>query len=64
VPSATALAAFTCYTVIAKQQLTVDKAFTAVALFSQLQGPMTDLPGQIFAMLHGRLFHQAFDNQV
>lgn len=42
-----------CYTLIAGERLTVSKAFTAIALFSQLQGPMTELPGQIFAMLHG-----------
>ena len=52
-PSATALLTFLCYTLIAKQQLTVAKAFTSIALFSQLQGPMTDLPNQVFALLHG-----------
>jgi ABC-type siderophore export system fused ATPase/permease subunit len=40
---------------IAKERLTVSKAFTSIALFSQLQQPMTALPGQFFAMLHGRL---------
>ncbi|TFK77428.1 P-loop containing nucleoside triphosphate hydrolase protein [Pluteus cervinus] len=49
--SATALVSFFCYTWIAGERLTVSKAFTAVALFSQLQGPMTALPGQIFALL-------------
>lgn len=52
-PSATALLTFLCYTLIAGQQLTVAKAFTSIALFSQLQGPMTDLPNQVFALLHG-----------
>lgn len=41
------------YTLIAGERLTVSKVFTAVALFTQLQRPMTELPGQIFAMLHG-----------
>jgi hypothetical protein len=35
------------------QRLTVSKAFTSIALFSQLQNPMIQLPGQFFAMLHG-----------
>jgi hypothetical protein len=53
IPSATALATFSWYTLGEQEQLTVSKAFTAVALFSQLQEPMTALPGQFFAMLHG-----------
>ena len=53
-PSATALTCFLCYTLIAGLRLTVSKAFTSIALFSQLQGPMTALPGQLFAMLHGK----------
>ena len=52
-PSATALAVFVCYTIFAGHPLTVATAFTATALFSYLQGPMLELPGQIFAMLHG-----------
>lgn len=52
-PSATALTSFMCYTLIAHEELTVSKAFTAIALFSQLQTPMVALPGQVFAMLHG-----------
>ena len=52
-PSATALTSFTCYTLISGQPLTVSKAFTSIALFSQLQHPMVQLPGQFFAMLHG-----------
>ncbi|KAF8808123.1 pleiotropic drug resistance ABC transporter [Phlegmacium glaucopus] len=51
-PSATALTSFLCYTLIAGQRLTVSKAFTSIALFSQLQSPMVALPGQFFAMLH------------
>ena len=54
VPSATALASFVCYTMIAKERLTVSKAFTSVALFSQLPEPMSALPTQIFALLHGK----------
>ncbi|KAI0789892.1 P-loop containing nucleoside triphosphate hydrolase protein [Abortiporus biennis] len=52
IPSATALGTFLCYTLIAGQQLTVAKAFTSIALFSQLQEPMTTLPQEIFAWLH------------
>ena len=52
-PSATALSSFLCYTLIAGEKLTVSTAFTAVSLFSYLQGPMTELPAQIFALLHG-----------
>jgi hypothetical protein len=52
IPSATALTSFLCYTLVAGQRLTVSKAFTSLALFSQLQEPMTALPGQFFAMLH------------
>ncbi|KAF7337494.1 P-loop containing nucleoside triphosphate hydrolase protein [Mycena sanguinolenta] len=54
IPSATALTSFLCYTLIAGQRLTVSKAFTSLALFSALQEPMTALPAQVFAMLHGR----------
>lgn len=53
-PSATALSSFLCYTLIAGEKLTVSKAFTSVSLFSYLQGPMTELPNQIFALLHGQ----------
>ena len=52
-PSATALTTFVCYTVVAKERLTVAVAFTAIALFSYLQGPMMELPDQVRAMLHG-----------
>ena len=52
-PSATALTSFLCYTLISGQRLTVSKAFTSLALFSELQFPMMILPGQIFAILHG-----------
>ena len=41
------------YTLIAGERLTVSKAFTAISLFSQLQEPMTALPGHIFALFHG-----------
>lgn len=52
-PSATALGTFVCYTVVAGERLTVAKAFTSIALFSYLQGPMTEIPDQIFSLLHG-----------
>ena len=52
-PSATALISFLCYTVISGQRLTVSKAFTSIALFYQLQYPMTMIPSQFFAILHG-----------
>jgi len=38
--------------VLAGQPLTVSKAFVSIEIFSQLQGPMADLPSQIFALLH------------
>ncbi|KDQ63255.1 hypothetical protein JAAARDRAFT_29273 [Jaapia argillacea MUCL 33604] len=52
IPSATALTSFLFYTLVAGQRLTVSKAFTSIALFSQLQEPMSSLPGQFFAFLH------------
>ena len=53
IPSATALSTFLCYTLLAGEKLSVSKAFTAIALFSYLQGPMTALPEQMFALLNG-----------
>ncbi|KAG8691671.1 hypothetical protein FRC11_013282 [Ceratobasidium sp. 423] len=52
VPSAVVLVAFTSYTLLAKEPLIVSRAFTAIEVFSQLQGPMSQLPQQIFALLH------------
>ncbi|KAF5323393.1 hypothetical protein D9611_005605 [Ephemerocybe angulata] len=60
-PSATALTCFLCYTLIAGERLTVSKAFTSIALFSSLQGPMVSLPGQIFAMLHAYVSMQRIE---
>ncbi|KAG7452254.1 P-loop containing nucleoside triphosphate hydrolase protein [Guyanagaster necrorhizus] len=62
IPSATALTTFLCYTLVAGQRLTVSKAFTAIALFSQLQRPMTALPGQVFAILHAYVSMQRIEN--
>ncbi|EGN94459.1 hypothetical protein SERLA73DRAFT_114694 [Serpula lacrymans var. lacrymans S7.3] len=61
IPSATALVSFLCYTLIAKEKLTVAKAFTSLALFSQLQEPMTALPGQFFAILHAYVSMQRIE---
>ncbi|KAJ7786610.1 pleiotropic drug resistance ABC transporter [Mycena metata] len=61
IPSATALTSFFCYTLIAGQRLTVSKAFTSLALFTQLQEPMTALPGQFFAMLHAYVSMQRIE---
>ncbi|KAF7303184.1 P-loop containing nucleoside triphosphate hydrolase protein [Mycena kentingensis (nom. inval.)] len=61
IPSATALSTFLCYTLIAGERLTVSKAFTALALFSQLQSPMTQLPNQLFAMLHAYVSMQRIE---
>ncbi|KAJ7040325.1 pleiotropic drug resistance ABC transporter [Mycena alexandri] len=61
IPSATALTSFLCYTLIAGQRLTVSKAFTSLALFTQLQEPMTALPGQFFAMLHAYVSMQRIE---
>ncbi|KAH9944830.1 P-loop containing nucleoside triphosphate hydrolase protein [Amylocystis lapponica] len=60
-PSATALAAFLCYTLVAGQRLTVAKAFTSIALFSQLQEPMTALPEEFFALLHAYVSMQRIE---
>ncbi|KAI0636054.1 P-loop containing nucleoside triphosphate hydrolase protein [Trametes polyzona] len=60
-PSATALGTFVCYTVIAGQRLTVAKAFTSIALFSYLQGPMTEIPDQIFSLLHAYVSMQRIE---
>ncbi|KIY73590.1 P-loop containing nucleoside triphosphate hydrolase protein [Cylindrobasidium torrendii FP15055 ss-10] len=62
IPSATALAAFFFYTLVAHQALTVSKAFTAIALFTQLQRPMTELPGQFFAILHAFVSMQRIES--
>ncbi|KAF9270717.1 pleiotropic drug resistance ABC transporter [Marasmius fiardii PR-910] len=61
IPSATALVSFLCYTLIAGERLTVSVAFTAIALFSQLQGPMSEIPGQIFALLHAYVSMQRIE---
>ncbi|KAF8078960.1 ATP-binding cassette transporter [Lyophyllum atratum] len=55
IPSATALTSFFCYTFIAGERL------TSIALFTQLQEPMTALPGQIFAMLHAYVSMQRIE---
>ncbi|KAI0359724.1 P-loop containing nucleoside triphosphate hydrolase protein [Trametes cingulata] len=60
-PSATALGTFVCYTVIAGERLTVAKAFTSIALFSYLQGPMTEIPDQVFALLHAYISMQRIE---
>ena len=52
-PAATALSVFVSYTIFAGQPLTVSTGFTATALFSYLQGPMLELPGEFFALMHG-----------
>ncbi|KAF8921944.1 pleiotropic drug resistance ABC transporter [Mucidula mucida] len=62
IPSATALSTFFFYTLIAGQDLTVSKAFTAIALFTQLQRPMTELPGQFFAILHAYVSMQRIEH--
>ncbi|THH32259.1 hypothetical protein EUX98_g1936 [Antrodiella citrinella] len=61
IPSATALSCFLCYTYVAGQKLTVSKAFTSVALFSQLQEPMSLLPQQVFALLHAYVSMQRIE---
>ena len=38
---------FVCYTVVEKDRLTIAVAFTAIALFSYLQGPIMELPDQV-----------------
>ncbi|KAJ3833131.1 P-loop containing nucleoside triphosphate hydrolase protein [Lentinula raphanica] len=63
-PSATALVSFLSYTLIAGERLTVSTAFTAIALFTQLQEPMTALPGQFFAMLHAYVSMQRIEHYL
>ncbi|KAJ4485740.1 P-loop containing nucleoside triphosphate hydrolase protein [Lentinula aciculospora] len=63
-PSATAFVSFLCYTLIAGERLTVSTAFTAIALFTQLQEPMTALPGQFFAMLHAYVSMQRIEHYL
>jgi ABC-type multidrug transport system fused ATPase/permease subunit len=52
IPAVTTLLCFWSYTYLEGERLTVAKAFTAMALFGSLQGPLTQLPGEIFALLH------------
>ncbi|KAF4606377.1 hypothetical protein EYR38_000430 [Pleurotus pulmonarius] len=61
IPSATALVSFLCYTLIAGQPLTVSKAFTSIALFSQLQGAMMAVPSEIMAMLNAYVSMQRIE---
>ncbi|KAJ3895149.1 pleiotropic drug resistance ABC transporter [Lentinula edodes] len=63
-PSATALVSFLSYTLLAGERLTVSTAFTAIALFTQLQEPMTALPGQFFAMLHAYVSMQRIERYL
>ncbi|KAG8988966.1 hypothetical protein FRB94_014789 [Tulasnella sp. JGI-2019a] len=51
IPSAVILVSFLSFTTLAGEQLTVSKAFTSIEVFNQLQGPLTELPGQIIALL-------------
>lgn len=46
---------------IAGHPLTVSKAFVSIEIFSQLQGPMADLPNQIFALLHAYVSMQRIE---
>ncbi|TFY64349.1 hypothetical protein EVJ58_g2686 [Rhodofomes roseus] len=61
IPSATAVASFLCFTLIAGERLTVAKAFTSIALFSYIQEPMTQLPEQFFALLHAYVSMQRIE---
>jgi ABC-type multidrug transport system fused ATPase/permease subunit len=47
--------------VIAGHPLTVSKAFVSIEIFSQLQGPMAELPNQIFALLHAYVSMQRIE---
>ncbi|KAF9567761.1 pleiotropic drug resistance ABC transporter [Agrocybe pediades] len=61
-PSATTLVSFVTYTMFAKEQLTVSKAFTSLALFGTLRSAMVMLPSQIFAMLHAYVSMQRIED--
>lgn len=54
VPSAMTVFSFLFYTLVAHGHLTVAKAFTSIALFGTLQGPMLELPNELFAFLDGK----------
>ncbi|KAJ3535367.1 hypothetical protein NMY22_g6525 [Coprinellus aureogranulatus] len=60
-PSATTLVCFLCYTLIEGKPLTVAKAFTSIALFSALQGPLFSFPGQIMALLNAYISMQRIE---
>ncbi|KAF8522635.1 P-loop containing nucleoside triphosphate hydrolase protein, partial [Hysterangium stoloniferum] len=64
VPSATALFAFMSYTLIEGKALTVSKAFVSVALFEQLQSPLRELPGQVFALLNAYVSMQRIESYL
>ncbi|PPQ63821.1 hypothetical protein CVT24_009771 [Panaeolus cyanescens] len=54
-PAATSLTTFLIYTQIAEEKLNVEKAFTALALFSMLQSPMIAIPGQFVALMQAHV---------
>ena len=64
IPNAVVLAAFSSYTLIAKEPLTVSKAFVSIEIFAQLQGPMAELPNQIFALLHAYVSMQRIEKYL
>ncbi|KAH6917037.1 pleiotropic drug resistance ABC transporter [Coprinopsis sp. MPI-PUGE-AT-0042] len=60
-PAATALCCFLSYTLLAGHKLTVSKAFTSIALFSSLQGPMILIPAQIIGLLNSYVSMQRIE---
>lgn len=64
IPNAVVLAALSAYTLVAKEPLTTSKAFVSIEIFSQLQGPMAELPNQIFALLHAYVSMQRIEKYL
>jgi hypothetical protein len=64
IPSAVVLAAFMSYTVIAGHPLTVSNASVSIEIFSQLQGPIAELPDQIFSLLHAYVSMQRIETYL
>ncbi|KAL8286389.1 hypothetical protein RQP46_004406 [Phenoliferia psychrophenolica] len=54
IPDAISLVSFFCYTKVAKQELSIAVAFTALALFQQIRMPLNMLPQGILGLLQRR----------
>lgn len=59
IPDAISLVAFFCFTKVAKRELTIPVAFTALALFNQIRMPLINLPQGIFGLLQSEDFRES-----